>query len=196
MHTTTNPNDGYMGSGIFITRSLKKYGKTAHRFEILGTYETRQQLKEAEKSAITTEMLNDGLCMNVAPGGGGGRLPGFNHTEATRRKIGQKNRERDPSVNEQISAALTGRKNPLHAARQLSRFSDVRNHPRTKTFVLQSPEGEAFTFVGVDALSDFCTQKSLSLGALLKNKGAAVQLTPKLKTVGKNTVGWQVGEQA
>ncbi len=34
MHSTDDLNDGYMGSGIKITRSLKKYGKENHKFEI------------------------------------------------------------------------------------------------------------------------------------------------------------------
>lgn len=196
LHSTTNPTDGYLGSGTQITYSIKKYGKEAHRLEALQYFKDRAALKLGEKALITEELLLDPMCMNIAPGGGGGRLPGFNHSAATRLKIGERNRARDASVNEKISATLSGRKSPEHSERQLKRFSDVRNHPRTKTFLLQSPAGEKFTFSGVDAVAIFCKQKALSLGVLLRNIGAPVPLTPKLKTVGKNTVGWQVGEQS
>ena len=29
MHRTTNPNDGYLGSGVAIKKAIKKYGKEA-----------------------------------------------------------------------------------------------------------------------------------------------------------------------
>ena len=35
MHRTYKENDGYMGSGLLIKRSIKKYGLENHKFEIL-----------------------------------------------------------------------------------------------------------------------------------------------------------------
>ena len=35
MHRTDNMNDGYLGSGVILKRSLKKYGKENHIKEIL-----------------------------------------------------------------------------------------------------------------------------------------------------------------
>jgi hypothetical protein len=72
MHSTTNLEDGYMGSGTRLRRSIRKYGVENHKKEILEFFETRELLIEAEKKAITSDMINDVNCMNLKPGGTGG----------------------------------------------------------------------------------------------------------------------------
>lgn len=72
MHSTDNLDDGYFGSGKRITRSIKKHGKERHTKEILEFLPTRKDLKLREKQLISEEIRADPLCMNIAPGGGGG----------------------------------------------------------------------------------------------------------------------------
>lgn len=72
MHTTENLNDGYVGSGLVLTRSLKKYGKENHVCEILQMFDTREEVIEGEKTLITEDVINDPLCMNLRVGGVGG----------------------------------------------------------------------------------------------------------------------------
>jgi hypothetical protein len=72
MHSTDDLNDGYFGSGKKITRSIKKHGKERHSKKILEFLPTRKELKAREEEMITEEMRDDPLCMNMAPGGGGG----------------------------------------------------------------------------------------------------------------------------
>ena len=72
MHSTDDLDDGYFGSGKKITRSVKAHGKERHLKEILEFLPTRKELKAREGEMITEEMRNDPLCMNLAPGGGGG----------------------------------------------------------------------------------------------------------------------------
>jgi hypothetical protein len=72
MHSTDDLDDGYFGSGKKITRSINKHGKERHSKEILEFLPTREELKAREEEIITEEMRNDPLCMNLAPGGGGG----------------------------------------------------------------------------------------------------------------------------
>jgi hypothetical protein len=72
MHSTCNLDDGYLGSGLRLTRSIRKYGKENHVKEILEFFDTRELLIEAEKRAITEEMLCDISCMNLMSGGTGG----------------------------------------------------------------------------------------------------------------------------
>jgi hypothetical protein len=72
LHSTCNLEDGYMGSGNRLRRSIRKYGKENHVKEILEFFETRELLIEAEKKAITQEMLCDVNCMNLVSGGTGG----------------------------------------------------------------------------------------------------------------------------
>jgi hypothetical protein len=72
MHSTSNLDDGYMGSGKRLRRSINKYGKDNHVREILDFFESRELLIEAEIKAITPEMITDKDCMNLMGGGKGG----------------------------------------------------------------------------------------------------------------------------
>ena len=72
MHSTSNLEDGYMGSGKRLRYSIRKHGKENHTKEILEFFDSRELLIEAEKKAITPEMLVDVNCMNLQEGGGGG----------------------------------------------------------------------------------------------------------------------------
>jgi len=71
MHSAYELNDGYMGSGIVLRRSLRKYGKENHILEILEFLPTRELLAEREKEIVDKELINDSLCMNLALGGTG-----------------------------------------------------------------------------------------------------------------------------
>lgn len=72
MHSTSNIDDGYMGSGLRLRRSIRKYGAENHTKEILEYFDNRELLVEAEKKAITEDMINDDNCMNLMVGGKGG----------------------------------------------------------------------------------------------------------------------------
>lgn len=71
-HSTDDLDDGYFGSGIHIKRSLRKYGKSAHRFEILEFVESFQLLKKREEKLVNQDLLESEGCLNIAIGGGGG----------------------------------------------------------------------------------------------------------------------------
>jgi hypothetical protein len=79
MHSTDNMEDGYMGGGKRIKNSVKKHGKDAHRKEILEFFENRELLKQREIELVNEELLNDPMCMNLQPGGGGGIINEDHH---------------------------------------------------------------------------------------------------------------------
>ena len=72
MHSTHNPDDGYMGGGKRITNSVRRHGKEAHTKEILEYFDDRESLRQREIELVNEELLNDPMCMNLQPGGGGG----------------------------------------------------------------------------------------------------------------------------
>jgi hypothetical protein len=72
MHSADNLEDGYIGSGRRLRKSIRKYGIENHEKQILEFFENRDLLIEAEKVAITPEMLVDKNCMNLMGGGTGG----------------------------------------------------------------------------------------------------------------------------
>lgn len=71
MHSTSELEDGYFGSGKRLGYSLKKHGKENHIREILEFFSDREFLRVREKEIVNEEMLRDPLCMNLNEGGDG-----------------------------------------------------------------------------------------------------------------------------
>lgn len=76
MHSTDDLEDGYMGSGQVLWKSIKKYGKDQHIYEILEHLPTRESLIVREEELVNPDILKDPLCMNLRTGGTG-NYPGF-----------------------------------------------------------------------------------------------------------------------
>jgi hypothetical protein len=72
MHSTSNLEDNYIGSGRRLWLSINKYGKENHSVEILEWLPNRSSLKLREKEIVNEDLLNDKMCMNLQLGGGGG----------------------------------------------------------------------------------------------------------------------------
>ena len=72
IHSTNNVEDGYLGSGSLLKRSVAKHGAGKHVREILEFLSCRVSLKDRERHIVNEEMLSDPLCMNLKLGGEGG----------------------------------------------------------------------------------------------------------------------------
>lgn len=72
MHSTNNLNDGYMGSGRRLKRSLNKYGKENHKVEILEFVNSRSELVAREKEIVNLDEIAKEDCINLMVGGKGG----------------------------------------------------------------------------------------------------------------------------
>ena len=72
MHSCYDINDGYMGSGVVLRRSIRKYGVENHVKEILEFLPTREALVLREREIVNKELIGDGKCMNLKEGGYGG----------------------------------------------------------------------------------------------------------------------------
>ncbi len=72
MHSTKKLDDGYLGSGKYLRRSIIKYGIENFKIEIIEFFDNREDLCIAEKNIITEAVLIDENCMNLKPGGFGG----------------------------------------------------------------------------------------------------------------------------
>lgn len=71
MHSTFNIDDGYLGSGNILKKSINKYGKENHIREILEYCDNRELLAIREKEIVTAELISESLCMNLVEGGKG-----------------------------------------------------------------------------------------------------------------------------
>jgi hypothetical protein len=72
MHSTSNLKDGYLGSGTRLRRSIRKYGESNFKLEILEFLSTREELVKREKELVNEELIKDSNCLNLKPGGNGG----------------------------------------------------------------------------------------------------------------------------
>ncbi len=72
MHSTYNLDDGYMGSGVKIKKSIERFGKDNHETIILEYCTTRCMLKKREKEIVNEIVLKDIKCLNMKEGGDGG----------------------------------------------------------------------------------------------------------------------------
>lgn len=87
-HKTTNLNDGYIASGIQISRYLKKYPKEYYR-EIISYYSSEEELNKAEFELIHP-YLNKKYCLNLMEGGNGGKMSNASLKKLSLSKKGSK----------------------------------------------------------------------------------------------------------
>lgn len=123
-HITNNLNDGYMGSGVWIKRSIKKHGLQNFRKEWLMFCEDEEELNYMERVYVDQTWVDRSDTYNLAFGGKGGC--GFHHTEEWKKMMsnrlsGQNNPLYGIKLSEsrkaKISATLKGRKCPEHSKR-------------------------------------------------------------------------------
>lgn len=71
-HKTDNMNDSYFGSGIHISRAIKKYGLDQFVKEILFQYDNEIEMYEKEREIVNEIFINRKDTYNIALGGIGG----------------------------------------------------------------------------------------------------------------------------
>ena len=71
-HQTQNINDNYLGSGILITKAIKKYGRENFNKTILHAFETEEEMNAVEKLLITEDIIKSEDYYNISLGGNGG----------------------------------------------------------------------------------------------------------------------------
>ncbi len=85
-HCTENINDSYLGSGTYLKRAIRKYGRNNFSREILEEFETKRGAFEAQERYIKeyNTLVPNGY--NISPKGGSQIVGGL--SEETKRKIG------------------------------------------------------------------------------------------------------------
>ena len=72
MHSTKNIDDGYLGSGILLSRAMAKYGRENFTRKILCFNETAELNAELESLIIDESITKNSMYYNIAGGGQGG----------------------------------------------------------------------------------------------------------------------------
>ena len=68
-HSTSNINDGYMGSGVLIKKAINHYGIENFEKIILKKCKNRKEMFVHERNLITYEIIKDPNCYNLITGG-------------------------------------------------------------------------------------------------------------------------------
>jgi|APGre2960657423_1045063.scaffolds.fasta_scaffold96747_2 hypothetical protein len=71
-HTTMNINDGYIGSGKYLKRAIKKYGIENFKRQILFQFDNSMDMYNKEKELINEQVVKDQNSYNIKIGGEGG----------------------------------------------------------------------------------------------------------------------------
>jgi hypothetical protein len=89
-HKTNDLDDGYMGSGIIITKLVKKYGIYAFKKEYLAVFDNPGDMFKMESQIVNDDFLLDEATLNLTLGGHGGwETVNSKITFMSRQKIGR-----------------------------------------------------------------------------------------------------------
>lgn len=68
-HSTSNLNDGYMGSGVLISKAIEYYGLKNFKKEILKYCKTRQAMFVEERKIVNKSIVKNPQSYNLITGG-------------------------------------------------------------------------------------------------------------------------------
>lgn len=174
-HQTENLEDNYLGSGKYLLRAIKKYGRKTFIREILFVFDNEQDMNSKEKELVTEEFCSREDTYNICPGGTGGW--GYVNNNGLRGLCNP----------EKISQTLKGRKNP-HVSERL-RLWHKQGKVRYNTRTGQHHSEEAKRKIGL-ANSKFIGEKNSSFGSIWITDGINNRKIKSSEIIPK---GWSKG---
>lgn len=72
-HITKNINDSYLGSGIYLTNAIEKYGEANFNKKILFVFENENDMNSKERELVNEELIKNEKYYNISLGGYGGK---------------------------------------------------------------------------------------------------------------------------
>jgi len=122
MHSTDDLDDGYLGSGVRLVRSVKKHGRDQHIREVLCSCTSRQEASNKEKELITEEVRSDPMSMNCAAGGMGATdRPATKEETREKLSVASKQAVRTEEWCSKISNSLKGKTHTTQSKDKMSK---------------------------------------------------------------------------
>jgi len=100
-HETDNKNDSYLGSGVWLRKAIKKYGKDNFRREIIQECADRDEMYSLEEKLVESVRCTPN-CYNINVGGSGG----WNHINESGMHKGSNNPMNRPEIKQKVSSGL------------------------------------------------------------------------------------------
>lgn len=177
-HQTLNLHDGYLGSGKYLRRAVKKYGKENFKFEILHTARSKEEMFALERSMVTEELVNDPLSYNLKLGGSGGNPGIVGAFKGKKHSAETKEKQRQAS----LAQVTTDDKR-----RKLSENNAMRNNLEIRKKVAMSLTGRVCS-------TEHCKKVAeANLGKILINNGTVAKRIPKDDLVKYENTEWSKG---
>jgi uncharacterized protein YlzI (FlbEa/FlbD family) len=102
-HKTSNLDDNYLGSGLYLQKSIQKYGRENFERKVLFVFDNENEMEEKEKELVNSELIRNDQYYNISLGGQGGitvlyeEHPAYEET-CQKISIGRKNKSEKLSV--------------------------------------------------------------------------------------------------
>lgn len=127
IHSTSNLEDGYLGSGVAISEAVAKYGREYFTIEILEFFDTRDMALLRESEIVNDDFVKDQTNYNLTVGGNAppNRL-GIKHTSESKRKISK-------FLNDNLDKCVENGKNSWKVRESKGGWTDAEIQKRVQT---------------------------------------------------------------
>lgn len=170
-HQTRNLEDGYLGSGSYFRRAVKKYGRENFKKEILFLLSSEEEMNAKEAELVTEDFVKLNTNYNICPGGD----EYVNINYIIKNRLNVLSPEKQKEKHKKISEALKGRPQPKSSAR----LKELHKHKEFRTFKKDSElQIKATEFA-----------KKANIGTMFINNGIISKKIPK----GQIPEGWNQG---
>jgi hypothetical protein len=115
VHKTNNPHDSYYGSGVLISKGIKKYGKENFTKDIIALFDNPEQAFALEKLIVNEDFIKNNDTYNVCVGGHGS-VGNLIPSEKTRKLMSEKRKLGPPPT--------LGKKLPKWSKQRKQKFSE------------------------------------------------------------------------
>ncbi|AND75041.1 hypothetical protein pf16_118 [Pseudomonas phage pf16] len=180
-HSTKDPNDGYLGSGLYLCSAVEKYGRENFVRTDIFCGLTEHDAYELEAALVTDEVVNSKEFYNLKAGG----VYGPNGLESRAKASATlKGRPRPTESIEKQRATMLGKPRTDKARNSISLA-------KRSLYLFVKPSGEWVWWF--DELNRFCEAHSISHDKIRRNLGKGVISAPTRKDASPsviNTTGW------
>lgn len=147
-HSTSNPDDAYLGSGNGLRKAIRKYGVENFSKTVLFDFDTEEEMNQKEIELVTIKEVKSQDYYNQSTGGQGGRIvlypdhPKYNQTIL---KISEAAKNRSAEISERMKILhqqkITGMHGKKHSDKTKKKMAATATGPKPWLVgIAKSPE--------------------------------------------------------